>query len=359
MGFGDRYRLLLAGLSTEFDVEVLAYESGNSAWGTCYWHSGPHPLRRMAARGLLAHWKSLGSAECALTRAAVQADACVALVHPSFSLARPAAIEVPTILFAEEAIEPHRAADEPLRRPSTKEKMAESLVGRLYGCFSQVAVIADPELPWGYTTFPNARVGVVPHFIDLEYWTAPVTPARPASDVLVVGRLDSPRTADDLGRVLRSLEAIDPRGRIVGKVRVVTSQVPNPRLGRLPPRVEIVLRADDVRPFYESDTVVLVPPFHIRGTKTTILQAWAARKPVVTTRECAAALGLDESAGAVVFGDTPDEVASEVARVVASASEQRRLAESGYRRLLDKHQPRIVIEGVADWLRDILVVPTS
>ena len=65
-------------------------------------------------------------------------------------------------------------------------------------------------------------------------------------------------------------------------------------LARFPEVITLLGPVDDARPYYRHAGAALIPSFTNPGVKITILQAWAAGCPVVTTRPAADALGVGD-----------------------------------------------------------------
>jgi hypothetical protein len=102
--------------------------------------------------------------------------------------------------------------------------------------------------------------------------------------------------------------------------------------------------------------MTLVPSFFVRGTKTTILQGWATRTPVVTTTEAARALGADLRTPSLAIGDDARSVAEELLSTALDASKRVALAREGWKALLAEHSPDRVL---ADLDRAIHELPAT
>jgi len=128
-------------------------------------------------------------------------------------------------------------------------------------------------------------------------------------------------------------------------------RVPNARLtivGREPPaqlvalarsaRVTVVGDAPDVRPYYARARAVVVPLRSGGGIRVKILEALAAGRPLVTTRLGAEGLPLVPGEHAL-FADRAEEMAAELARLLADQPLAERLASNG----------RTLVEREFDW----------
>jgi glycosyltransferase involved in cell wall biosynthesis len=219
---------------------------------------------------------------------------------------------LPVAVFVEEDFR-RQASSVPRTVRHLPNLVQDRLVRRLKGRANAVAVISDAEREWATRTF-GVPCAVVPHSIDLGYWARSGAVAPSAEkEVLVVGDLGSVRNADGAFDVARALDDLGSEVRLT----VVSANPPPP--GRDLRQFDCVSWAgsvDDLRPFYERCAAVLVPSFAVSGVKTTILQAWAMRVPVVTTTPAAAPFPA-EGRAALAIGNTPDEVARLTAEITA------------------------------------------
>lgn len=142
--------------------------------------------------------------------------------------------------------------------------------------------------------YPRIPVHVVPNGVDVAYWQATVGASEPKS-VLFPGALNWPPNNQG-ARIL--LEEIMPRlRRLVPGVRlIIAGRRPSPELIELVaavPEATLVADPPDMRPWFARASLVLVPLQGVTGTRLKILQALAARRPVLSTPEGAQGLGLD------------------------------------------------------------------
>lgn len=142
--------------------------------------------------------------------------------------------------------------------------------------------------------YPRIPVHLVPNGVDVAYWQATVDAPEPKS-VFFPGALNWPPN-DEGARVL--LEEIMPRlRRLVPGVRlIIAGRRPALDLTELvaaAPDATLVADPPDMRPWFARATLVLVPLQGVTGTRLKILQALAARRPVLSTPEGAQGLGLD------------------------------------------------------------------
>lgn len=163
---------------------------------------------------------------------------------------------------------------------------------------------------------PETPVEVLPVGVDLDGYPEP-HPGEPPI-VLLAGSFLWPPNVDGAVEFMRK-----------GWPRV-TARVPRARLrvvGKEPPRsihraadsvgVEVVGYVDSIAEEFARATVLVVPLWAGAGARVKIVEAMAARLPIVATR--LAAEGLDLHAGEhYAPGDTPGELGSQVATLLLS-----------------------------------------
>jgi glycosyltransferase involved in cell wall biosynthesis len=87
---------------------------------------------------------------------------------------------------------------------------------------------------------------------------------------------------------------------------------------------------DDLRPYYAATKVVLVPAVAVTGVKTTLVQAWAMGKAVVSTPESALGLPAVEGVNVLIGSRTP-ELVERCAELSASTALRDRIGAAGRR----------------------------
>jgi glycosyltransferase involved in cell wall biosynthesis len=189
-----------------------------------------------------------------------------------------------------------------------------------------VVAISDEEKEWFTRTIDAAKIAVIPNGIDLSYFS-PGESVEPDTDVLVVGDLRSPR---NYVGALRTWEAARAKGwhwTFVGAVdeRLAASL----REGG----ATVTGAVADLRPYYDRARVVLVPSFDGTGVKSTSIQGWAMRRPLVTTPVGARGLPVRDGENALVAGE-PAALVDAIGGVLDDSALAGRLAEAGYRAAL-------------------------
>ena len=252
-------------------------------WGQFVWLNALAPFPR---------W-SLPRRCAALTRHLDEGRADVLCLHQPVTahLLFKVPADVPTILMLEEALDQHSLAPPDrswLHRLAAKNE--RSRVRRLYRRSSARAAIVvaistgDADELSAMGVDPD-RIVVVPHGIDVSYFKPddPCTEFEFEFDVAVFGDFRFERNLGPSLAAIRWAAVHEPKLRwvFVGDIEPDDAGALRAAGGTVSGRV------DDVRPYYGKTSVVLVPAVTGTGVKTTLLQAWAMSKPVVTTPESA------------------------------------------------------------------------
>jgi len=175
--------------------------------------------------------------------------------------------------------------------------------------------------------FPRGEPVTIPLTLDPEQWGDPRR--RPTGPwVLAVGNFAEPRNAEGLAEVVAEVER---RGLgLTIAIRVVSGPGLHPLLEPWHRGGHLAYDpADADRPLpslYAEAWAALVPATRATGQKTTILQAWACRCPVVASE--AAARTVD-AVGAAAVGADPAELVVSLERLRTDHGELERLAEAG------------------------------
>jgi glycosyltransferase involved in cell wall biosynthesis len=148
-----------------------------------------------------------------------------------------------------------------------------------------VAAVSDEDAATLHALGAPVLPAVIPNCLDVEGYSAPTDGAGvPAVDCVFVGKLDYRPNID---AVLWFADAIWPLVRAARPHATVAivGQKPHPRLDRLRtlPGFTLTGRVPDVRPWLAGAGVVVIPLRMGSGTRLKLIEALAARRPVVST----------------------------------------------------------------------------
>jgi glycosyltransferase involved in cell wall biosynthesis len=187
-----------------------------------------------------------------------------------------------------------------------------------------VAISAEERHSFA-ATIDARKIAVVPNGIDTEYFTPRETASRDI-DVLVVSDLRSPRNHVGAIRAWEIANA-DPRSASWRWTFVGAADEPmatSLRAGG----ATVTGVVDDVRPYYERARAVLVPALTGTGVKSTSIQAWSMRRPLVATP--VGARGLPARHGDnILVGEGPPELVDHLRAVLADDGLAERLGAAG------------------------------
>lgn len=255
---------------------------------------------------------------------------------------------IPVALFAEEDLSIHQQGEHE-RKPRARWK--EWLRVAMRPAPRVVVVIASKEERWAAQQFPRSTVLVVPHAIDLDYWS----PGGPGADrakasILCAGDFRQARNFAGLDHIAQAFTSEQAKTLTC----TIASAYPPPDklLSDHGALLQYLGAVEDLRPLYERSTLSLVPAFTVTGVKTQILQAWAMGCPVVTTAAGAASVG-GTSGEDLLAGESPDEVAAHIAAVVADPAMALHLSANGVAQV-KKHFSQSALMESMDQLLNLL-----
>jgi glycosyltransferase involved in cell wall biosynthesis len=125
------------------------------------------------------------------------------------------------------------------------------------------------------------------------------------------------------------------------------------RLVRDHARVEAVGLVEDVRPYLEAADVVVVPLVNGSGVRYKIMEALAARKPVVSTRKGAERLGLVHGRD-LLLCDTVAQMAPQVIELLGDDTRRHRLAQQAQDTARDKFDRVSEHQRLVEWYGRLL-----
>jgi glycosyltransferase involved in cell wall biosynthesis len=220
--------------------------------------------------------------------------------------------------------------DEPAARVQEWEAdRYEALSAAMVPRFDRVYLASPADRDLVAAAYPGVDVRVLANVIRLPRPLAPPPAAEPFT-FLFVGNFDYYPNSDAAryfcAQVLPLLRAGAPgpfRVRFVGAS-------PPPAVCALAgePEVTVTGPVADVTPWYESAHAVIVPVRAGGGTRIKILEAFAHRRPIVSTAAGAEGLGVG-SGRHLLVADSPADFAADCARLMRDPDLGRALADQG------------------------------
>jgi glycosyltransferase involved in cell wall biosynthesis len=211
-------------------------------------------------------------------------------------------------------------------------------MARLLPSFACCTVASEVERRLLSDAVPGyGAVHVVPNAIDTERF--PLVETRTPGSLIFTGSL---RYAPNREGMAWFVDQVLPvlRARVPGVRLTITGELDaTPFVAA--PDIALTGRVPDVRPLVASSAVSVAPLLTGGGTRLKILEAMAARTPVVATSK--AAEGLDATSGEhLLVADTPQDFARAVERLLARPDEARAMAERAHALCRARYDARAV-----------------
>jgi glycosyltransferase involved in cell wall biosynthesis len=214
-------------------------------------------------------------------------------------------------------------------RTAAIEGAATSAVDQIWVCSEQDRRVVEARYR------PRVGVEVVPNGVEVASYTGVGAAAHravsaPAPAALVFPAMFTYAPNATAARFL--IEELLPRLPSTACRLVLVGSMPTPAMldaARRDERIVVTGAVPDVRPFLQEATAVVVPLFEGSGTRFKILEAFAARVPVITTP--VGADGLDVVDGThVLLARTAAEFAAAVERIRTEPALVARLTRHGH-----------------------------
>jgi len=199
---------------------------------------------------------------------------------------------------------------------------------------------------------PTRTVGFVPNGVDTEYFAPPEEPrdVGPEPTVVFTGHMSNPNNQRAATYIVREVAPKIWERVPDAKIQIVGAHPSQAVLDLAGPDVEVTGRVDDMRPYLWSAGVVLLAMRSGTGIKNKLLEAWAARAPVVATPLACQGVPAEDGVN-LLLGQTEDELAQRVADVLADDALRDRLAEAGRQTV----RAELTWSTVAEQLRDAVL----
>jgi glycosyltransferase involved in cell wall biosynthesis len=220
-------------------------------------------------------------------------------------------------------------------------KYAE-LAARYVPRFDRVYVCSDRDRTDIGERHPGARVAVVPNAVRIAAGRAP-EPVSGTATLLFVGSLGY-YPNEDAAIFLCTDIVPRVRARVSHAVRVViVGTNPSPRVRALARDRDVLVTGavPDVAAYYRDAHAVVVPLRAGGGTRVKLLEAFAHRRPVVSTTIGAEGIEARHEAD-ILLADTAEELAVCCARLLTDAELASALAERAFRLAATRYSPERV-----------------
>jgi glycosyltransferase involved in cell wall biosynthesis len=248
----------------------------------------------------------------------------------------------------------YETEENPLRRwyIGQQWRKFERFEQRALGAATRVVAVSDLDARRMERDFGVPRPDVVDNGVDTAYFRPQAVPRIP-SRLLFLGSLDWRPNLDAvtllLDRVFPAVRALEPSATLC----LVGRNPPDSLRRRVAaePGIELHGSVPDVRPFLAACGLLVVPLRIGGGSRLKILEALAARTPVVSTRIGAEGLCLDPDRHLTVVEEVDDLAGAIVSAIRAPAMAQAQAA-TGRERVLARYDWDILADRLEQvWLR--------
>lgn len=199
----------------------------------------------------------------------------------------------------------------------------------MFDLFDHAVIISAQDREYLYHPLRD-RVKVIPNGVDTQHFSPQEHETR--FDLLFTGNMNYPPNIDSVLFLVQKVLPIVREKR--PEVNLLISGVdPSPEvkdLARRDANVHVSGWVKDIRASYASARIFIAPMQIGTGLQNKLLEAMAMRMPCITSALANNAVRAvpEES---ILIGDTPEEYAAHILRLLDNAAERERLAAAGYR----------------------------
>ncbi len=230
-----------------------------------------------------------------------------------------------------------------LKRAYVREQCRKMLAfeRRSFASVARVVAVSEPDVEVGRGLFGDMPFACVDNGVDTAYFRD--QRADPASrQILFLGALDWRPNQDAIAILLDDIfPAV--RARVPDATLAIVGRSPAPRLverARAIPGVTLHANVPDVRPYMASSAMMAVPLRIGGGSRLKIIEALAARLPVVSTAIGAEGLKLEPGRDI----DIADEPAAMIEAIVARLLAPSPVSEATWQTVADNYDWSILAE---------------
>lgn len=199
----------------------------------------------------------------------------------------------------------------------------------MFDQFDNAVIISAQDRDYIYHPLRD-RMAVVPNGVDTEHFTP--QEVEPRYDLLFTGNMNYPPNIDSVlylvQKVLPIVRQSRPQASLLISGVDPTASVRD--LARADPLITVTGWVKDIRIAYASARLFVAPMQIGTGLQNKLLEAMAMRVPCITSALANNAVGAPPGT-AILIGETPEEYAALILRLLDNSAERARIAEQGYR----------------------------
>lgn len=199
----------------------------------------------------------------------------------------------------------------------------------MFDQFDHAVIISAQDRDYIYHPLRD-RMVVVPNGVDTDHFTP--QHVQPHYDLLFTGNMNYPPNIDSVlylvQKVLPIVRRAKPQASLLISGVDPTASVRD--LARTDPLITVTGWVKDIRSSYASARLFVAPMQIGTGLQNKLLEAMAMRIPCITSALANNAVGAPPGQ-AILIGETPEEYADLILRLLDDDAERSRIAEQGYR----------------------------
>lgn len=227
----------------------------------------------------------------------------------------------------------------------------------ILGCQDALLVTSARDRDLIAEDLPHIRQHVIPNGVDVGYFKASEVTPEPHTLVFTGTMAYQPNSVG----MLFFLDEVFPsilREIPDAKIYIVGNKPPPELMNRASDNVIVTGLVDDVRPYMDRASVVVVPLLAGSGTRLKILEALSMRKPVVTTTIGGEGIELVHGESAMI-ADDPEDFAQNVVQLLRNQDLQTKLCDAGYRLVSDRYDWSIIGEQIQNVYESLVPMATK
>ncbi|MBK8227364.1 MAG: glycosyltransferase [Flavobacteriales bacterium] len=198
----------------------------------------------------------------------------------------------------------------------------------MFDQFDHQVIISTQDRDYIYHPWRD-RMAVVPNGVDMEHFTP--QEEKPTFDLVFTGNMNYPPNIDSVlflvNKVLPLVRQAKPGTNLL--ISGVDPSASVRDLARKDPLITVTGWVKDIRSSYAASRIFIAPMQIGTGLQNKLLEAMAMRMPCITSALANNAVGAPPG-DAVLIGETPEDYARLVLRLLDDAEERERIARNGY-----------------------------
>lgn len=215
------------------------------------------------------------------------------------------------------------------------------------------AMVSDRDINSMKILSPRNEIRLMPNGVDLDYYKLPANMVKDPKQLLFVGTMGLNGTNEK--SIIWFLEKVWPlvvKSTPEAKFTIV-GRDPSEELERWVKRsvrVNLAGYVKDTRLYYWKAGIFILPMRNGGGVKNKLLEAWAAKCAVISTRIGIEGILNTKDEETAIIVDDPGHMASEILRLIADPDEQDHLATKGNQFVVDHYSWNAAADKLEEYL---------